>query len=51
MLAYKAKELDTINTMVTMGKVSAAKIGLACFILVIPICMANPDPGPKPKAM
>ena len=50
MLAYKAKELDTFNTMVTMGKVSAAKIGLACLILVIPICMANPDPGPKPKA-
>ena len=50
MLAYKAKELDTINIMVTMGKVSAAKIGLVCFILVIPICMANPDPGPKPKA-
>ena len=50
MLAYTAKELDAINTMVTMGKGSAAKIGLACFILVIPICMANPDPGPKPKA-
>ena len=34
MLACKAKELDTFNTMVTMGKVSAAKIGLVCFVPV-----------------
>ena len=51
LLADKAiKATSSEANLVKMATKRVTSAATICLLLFIPICWANPDPGPKPKA-